>query len=156
MNSRMHGSEDALAELACKRLNKLEGARVLVGGLGMGFTLAAALAVLLPTAKLTVAELIAGVVDWNWGPLGACAGYPLKDPRSNIHIGDVAELLQQATLYDAILLDVDNGPEAMTHADNEWLYSAAGLRALIKSLRPQGIAAIWSASQNPDFRNPEP
>ncbi len=151
MNSRMHGSEDALAELACKRLNKLEGARVLVGGLGMGFTLAAALAVLLPSAKLTVAELIAGVVDWNRGPLGACAGYPLEDPRSNIHIGDVAELLQQATLYDAILLDVDNGPEAMTHADNEWLYSAAGLRALIKSLRPQGIAAIWSASQNPDF-----
>lgn len=151
MNSRMHASEDALAELACARIGNLAQARVLVGGLGMGFTLAAALGVLMPSAKLCVAELIAEVVDWNRGPLGACAGHPLNDPRCEVHTGDVAELLAGSGRYDAILLDVDNGPEAMTHADNQWLYSAAGLRAIFKSLRADGIVAIWSARQNPQF-----
>jgi spermidine synthase len=146
MNSRMHNSEQALAELACTRLKTHNDAHVLVGGLGMGFTLATALNTVSQSASVTVAELIPAVVDWNQGPLGECAGLPLKDSRTRIHIGDVAELLvQQAQSFDAILLDVDNGPEAITHSDNEWLYSLKGLTAIHKSLRPEGIAAFWSA-----------
>ena len=146
MNSRTHNSEEALAELACTRLKTHTDAQVLVGGLGMGFTLAAALNTVPPSARVTVAELIPAVVDWNQGPLGECAGLPLKDSRTRIHIGDVAELIVQPSEgFDAILLDVDNGPEAMTHSDNEWLYSLKGLKAIHQSLRPEGIAAFWSA-----------
>jgi len=152
MNSRMHNSEDALAELACKRLKTHNDAQVLVGGLGMGFTLATALNTVSPSASVTVAELIPAVVDWNRGPLGECAGLPLNDSRTRIYIGDVSELLVQQTQgFDAILLDVDNGPEAMTHSNNEWLYSLKGLAAIHKSLHPQGIVAFWSARANQLF-----
>lgn len=152
MNSRMHGSEDALAELACARLKALADARVLVGGLGMGFTLAAALNAVSPSALVTVAELVPEVVEWNQGPLGEAAGYPLNNNRTLVHIGDVTELLlKQTSGFDAILLDVDNGPAAITQSDNEWLYSTNGLKAIYKTLRPEGILAIWSAGHDQRF-----
>ena len=146
MNSRRHHSEDALAELGCDHLRANQSARILVGGLGMGFTLAAALKIVGETAEVVVAELVPAVVEWNRGPLGQCAGRPIADSRSRVHLGDVAELIKQPSKpFDAILLDVDNGPEAMTHADNAWLYSAAGLHQIREKLRPGGIVAIWSA-----------
>ncbi len=151
MNSRAHGSEEALARLACDRLKSDDKAQILVGGLGMGFTLAAALDSVSPLAQVTVAELIPAVVEWNKGPLGQCAGQPLRDTRTRVHIGDVAELLDRAQSFDAIMLDVDNGPEGLTHSDNQWLYSLEGLKALYKTLRPEGIAAIWSAGPDPLF-----
>jgi spermidine synthase len=152
MNSREHGSEEALAELGCARLNAVEHARVLVGGLGMGFTLATALESLSPSAQVTVAELIPAVVEWNRGPLGECAGQPLQDERTRVHVGVVAQLLTDSEpAFDAILLDVDNGPEGLTHSGNDWLYSTDGLCALYKSLRPEGTLAIWSAGPDPLF-----
>ena len=151
MNSRMHNSEEALAELACTRLKTHNDAHVLVGGLGMGFTLATALSTVPASASVTVAELIPEVVDWNQGPLGECAGLPLNDSRTRIHIGDVAELLVRQEDFDAILIDVDNGPEAMTHSNNEWLYSLQGLAAIHQSLRPEGIVAFWSAGADQLF-----
>jgi spermidine synthase len=152
MNSRVHGSEEALAELGCSRLTAAAAARVLVGGMGMGFTLAAALRCLPESAVVTVAELIPEVVRWNRGPLGECAGRPLDDPRTRVHTGDVAELVGSArSAYDAILLDVDNGPEGLTHDANQWLYSSAGLSALRAALRPEGTLAIWSAGPDPLF-----
>ena len=145
MNSRMHHSEDALAEIACSRLGIIENAQILVGGLGMGFTLAAVLKSVAGSAEVIVAELVPAVVEWNRGILGQCAGRPLDDGRTHVHLGDVADLLKQGSNgFDAILLDVDNGPEAMTHSDNEWLYSLAGLKTIYETLRPEGILAIWS------------
>ena len=152
MNSRRHHSEEALAELACARLGAVDHARVLVGGLGMGFTLAAVLSAVPRCAEVVVAELVPGVVEWNRGLLGQCAGRPVDDGRTQVHLGDVAELIKHpAGKFDAILLDVDNGPEAMTAAGNEWLYSAAGLHGIYEALRPEGIAAIWSARADPRF-----
>lgn len=152
MNSRVHGSEEALADLACARLESVNDARVLVGGLGMGFTLAAALKNVTDSAQVTVAELIPEVVEWNRGPLGDCAGRPLGDSRTQVYVGDVMQLLiKQACLYDAILLDVDNGPEGLTHSDNQWLYSLEGLADIYKTLRPEGILAIWSAGPDQLF-----
>jgi spermidine synthase len=152
MNSRAHGSEEALATLACERLKSVENARVLVGGLGMGFTLAAALKSVPNSALVTVAELIPAVVEWNKGPLGACAGEPLDDARTVVHVGDVKGLLVGAkAAFDAILLDVDNGPEGLTHADNHWLYSHEGLEDIFDTLRPEGIVAFWSAGPDPMF-----
>ena len=146
MNSRMHHSEEALAELACTRLSTIENARILVGGLGMGFTLAAVLKTVPASAEVIVAELVPAVVEWNRGLLGQCAGRPLEDSRIRVQLGDVAELLKhQPEKYDAILLDIDNGPEAMTASDNEWLYSTKGLKIIYEKLRPEGIVAIWSA-----------
>jgi spermidine synthase len=152
MNSRLHGSEDALATLACKRIGDRPNPKVLIGGLGMGFTLAAALNSLGEDAEVTVAELVPEVEAWNRGPLGAASGYPLNDPRTRIHIGDVGRLLKQHTgAWDAILLDVDNGPEGLTRKDNDWLYSSAGLMAAQSALRQDGVLAIWSAGQDPAF-----
>ena len=152
MNSRVHGSEEALAELGCARLASVAGARVLVGGLGMGFTLAASLQAVPASAAVTVAELIPAVVDWNRGPLGDCAGRPLDDRRTRVHIGDVADLVAGSdNAFDAILLDVDNGPEGLTQVDNQRLYSAAGLRALHRALGPEGTLAVWSAGPDPQF-----
>lgn len=136
MNSRLHASEDALAELACARLAAQPKPRVLIGGLGMGFTLAAALRCLPFGAEVTVAELVPGVVAWNEGDLGACAGHPLRDGRS---------------AFDAVLLDVDNGPEGLTHEHNHWLYSRAGLRAAAGALTPGGVLAVWSAAPSEAF-----
>jgi spermidine synthase len=152
MNSRVHGSEEALAELGCARLGSEEMAQVLVGGLGMGFTLAAALRAVAASATVTVAELIPAVVEWNRGPLGDCAGNPLQDNRSRVHTGDVADLVAAGeAIFDAILLDVDNGPEGLTQSDNEWLYSARGLASMNRALRPNGTLAVWSAGPDPLF-----
>ena len=152
MNSRMHHSEDALAEFACSRLSTMENAQILVGGLGMGFTLAAVLQSVGRSTRVVVAELVPAVVEWNRGLLGRCAGRPLEDDRTRVHLGDVAVLLQQQSQkFDAILLDVDNGPEAMTHSDNEWLYSLAGLKNIYEALRPEGIVTIWSARADQIF-----
>ncbi|NCF37966.1 MAG: hypothetical protein GWP56_16560 [Gammaproteobacteria bacterium] len=145
MNSRMYHSEEVLAELGCTRLGTSENARVLVGGLGMGFTLAAVLRIVPASAEVIVAELVPEVVEWNRGPLGLCAGRPLNDGRTRIHQGDVVALLKHPDKkFDAILLDVDNGPEAMTASANGWLYTRGGLKTIYEKLRPAGIVAIWS------------
>ena len=152
MNSRVHNSEEALAELGCAHLSNTANAQVLVGGLGMGFTLAATLLAVAGSAKVIVAELIPEVVEWNRGPLGECAGNPLSDPRVEVHQGDVALCLASKTPhYDAILLDVDNGPEGITQSDNDWLYTPQGLEDIFKTLRPKGMLAIWSAADDPKF-----
>lgn len=152
MNSRKFGSEQALAELGCAHLTSAKDAQVLVGGMGMGYTLAAALKTVTTTAQVTVAELIPEVIEWNQGPLGDCAGHPLQDSRTQIHQGDVAELLiAEQPHFDAILLDVDNGPEGITHTNNNWLYSTEGLHALHQTLKPKGMLAIWSAGPDSLF-----
>ena len=149
MNSRVYNSEQVLSQLACAHLSAVDNARVLVGGLGMGYTLASALKALNSSAQVTVAELIPEVVSWNQGPLGNCAGNPLQDSRSRVHIGDVAELLKaKHPTFDAIILDVDNGPEGLTHADNNWIYSEAGLADIYQTLTPRGMLAIWSAGDD--------
>jgi spermidine synthase len=152
MSSRVHGSEDALAEQTCARLAGCLKPRLLIGGLGMGFTLAAALRHVGDAAQVVVAEIAPAVVAWNRGPLGECAGHPLQDPRVSVREKDVARVLtagQQA--YDAILLDVDNGPEGLTRRENDWLYGLNGLTAAYAALRPQGILAVWSAGPDQDF-----
>lgn len=152
MSSRMYSSELALAELGCAHLNSVENAKVLVGGLGMGFTLSAALKATSASSEVVVAELVPGVVEWNKGPLGECAGNPLNDQRAKVYLGDVAELfITPEPTYDAILLDVDNGPEAFTHDDNSELYSMDSLLAIRKMLRPNGVLAVWSAWHDPSF-----
>jgi len=152
MNSRVHGSEDALAEHTCARLVDCLEPRLLIGGLGMGFTLAAALRHVGDQAQVLVAELVPGVVAWNRGPLGEHAGHPLDDPRVTVREGDVARTLKaKQKAYDAILLDVDNGPEGLTRKENNWLYSINGLNAAYAALRPQGLLAVWSAGPDRDF-----
>ena len=152
MNSRVHGSEDALAEQTCARLMDSVEPRLLIGGLGMGFTLAAALRHAGKQAQLTVAELVPAVVSWNRGPLGACAGHPLQDPRVTIREMDVARILMDGQhAFDAILLDVDNGPEGLTRKENDWLYSINGLNEAYMALRPRGVLAVWSAGPDKDF-----
>lgn len=152
MNSRMHGSEKALADLACERLVGNPKPRLLIGGLGMGFTLAAALKALGPDAQIVVAELVPEVVEWNRTLIGAPAGHPLNDPRSSVYIGDVADLIRREPGgFDAILMDVDNGPEAMVRRENNWLYEADGLKTTREALRPGGVLAVWSASPDRIF-----
>lgn len=154
MNTRMHGSEDALAAIPCKRIAARAGARVLIGGLGMGFTLASALQHLGADAEVQVAELVPGVIEWNRGPLGAKAGNPLQDPRARVLNEDVAKILQaEPKGFDAIMLDVDNGPEGLTHSANNWLYSLDGLSACARALRPRGMLTVWSASADRQFSN---
>jgi spermidine synthase len=152
MNSRMHGSEKALADLACEDLVDRQNPRLLIGGLGMGFTLAAALQATGPAAEIVVAELVPEVVTWNRTLIGGPAGHPLDDPRSNVYVGDVADVIRRERGgFDAMLLDVDNGPEALVRRENDWLYSLAGLRAMRAALRPRGVLAVWSASQDRSF-----
>jgi spermidine synthase len=152
MSSRMHGSEKALAELACARLQGRPQPRLLVGGLGMGFTLAAALKTVGPDAEVVVAELVPEVVSWNRTLIGEPAGHPLRDPRSCVYIGDVGNLIREEPAgFDAILMDVDNGPEALVRRENDWLYGAAGLQATRDALRPSGVLAIWSVSADRSF-----
>lgn len=154
MNTRKHGSEDALGSLPCQRLSQPDTARVLIGGLGMGFTLAAALQAVGPQAEVTVAELIPEVVEWNRGPLGDFSGRPLDDPRTRVHVGDVAKLLRrQRACFDVIALDVDNGPEGLTKSSNNWLYSAPGIAAAQDALSPGGIVAYWSAGPDQGFHD---
>ncbi|MCF7818633.1 MAG: hypothetical protein K9M54_12215 [Kiritimatiellales bacterium] len=152
MNSRMHGSEDALAELACKRVADHEAPRILIGGLGMGFTLAAALEHLGNTANVVVAELVPAVVRWNHTHLAELAGRPLDDSRVTVRESDVGLVIKdQAEAFDAILLDVDNGPDGLTHAGNDRLYTHGGLAAAKAALKPGGILAVWSAEPDKSF-----
>jgi len=152
MASGVHGSEDALAQEACKRLGQRPGPRLLIGGLGMGYTLAAALEHLGPDAAVEVAEVVPAIVTWNRGPLAHLAGSPLDDPRTLVIETDVALLLQRPQRpYDGILLDVDNGPKALTCASNGWLYSPAGLDAASAALAPGGVLAVWSAWPDRSF-----
>ena len=151
MNSRLHGSEEALAELACARIAGRARPRILIGGLGMGFTLAAALR-RLGEGRVTVAELVPTVVAWNRGPLAALAGHPLQDARVTVQEIDVAQILRAThQAYDAILLDVDNGPEGLARRENDWLYARPGLEAAHTALRPAGVLAVWSAAPKQVF-----
>jgi len=152
MRNTVHGSEDALAALSCKRLADPSDARVLIGGLGMGFTLAAALREVGEHARVVVAELVPAVVRWNRGIVGEVAGNPLADPRASVHTGDVAELINEPPEpWDAILLDVDNGPVGLTHAANDQLYSPEGLDHAFAALKPGGMLAVWSAAPDRAF-----
>ena len=152
MSTWAHQSEDALAELACRKISDRECPRVLIGGLGMGFTLAAALRHLGEDAEVVVAELVPGVVAWNEGVLGKYAEHPLQDKRTVILEGDVAKRIRsQKKNYDAILLDVDNGPNGLTRKKNDWLYSTDGLTEAYNALRPGGILAVWSAATSRNF-----
>jgi spermidine synthase len=152
MNSRIHGSEEALAELACERIAGRTQARLLIGGLGMGYTLAAALRNLGADDQVVVAELVPSVVTWNRGPLAGLAGRPLDDQRVTVREGDVGQVMRMEPRgYDAILLDVDNGPEGLTRKTNDWLYSLSGLNAAYAALRPGGVLAVWSAGPDRDF-----
>ena len=152
MSSRVHGSEEALAEVGCEGLRSRAERRVLVGGLGMGFTLRAVLDALAADAEVVVAELLPTIVEWNRGPLGPLAGSPLDDPRTKLVLGDVVSVIKNHTSgFDAILLDVDNGPEAFTVASNAWLYGRAGVTALRHALRPGGRLVVWSAVESVTF-----
>jgi len=152
MSSRMHGSEEALATLACGDLRKRDRPRVLVGGLGMGFTLRAVLDLLPANAIVTVAELVPAVIDWNREPLAALAAHPLRDPRVRVEIADVGFTLRAGPdRFDAILLDVDNGPAAFTAAVNAGLYDNSGVAAAYAALRPRGTLAVWSAWDDRKF-----
>jgi spermidine synthase len=152
MSSRMHGSEEALATLACGDLRKRDRPRVLVGGLGMGFTLRAVLDLLPSDAIVTVAELVPAVVDWNREPLAALAAHPLRDARVRVEIADVGFTLRAGPdRFDAILLDVDNGPAAFTAAVNAGLYDNSGVAAAYAALRPRGTLAVWSAWDDRKF-----
>jgi spermidine synthase len=141
-----------LATLACARARALEHASVLIGGLGMGFTLRATLDLLSPGAKIMVAELVPAVVEWNRGVLGPLAAQPLRDRRVRVEVGDVAATIGAARArFDVILLDVDNGPDAFTAADNAGLYGDRGLAAARRALRPDGTLAVWSAWEDRKF-----
>jgi spermidine synthase len=147
MGNRMHGSEDALADFAIDRMPPDDDAQVLVGGLGMGFTLSAVLRRLGPNGRATVAELMPAVVRWNGEYTGKAAGYPLRDPRVDVYVGDVGDLVEKPpTRWSAILLDVDNGPNALTRPANGWLYTQHGLASAREALREGGVLAIWSAA----------
>lgn len=151
MNSRMSGSEEALAVMTCEWLRRADTAHLLIGGYGMGFTLRATLAALGPGAQITVAELVPAIIDWARGPMAELAAGCLDDPRIELVIGDVAAAIAaERGRYDAILLDVDNGPDGLVRAANDGIYSAAGLAAAKAALRPGGVLAIWSAA--PDAR----
>jgi spermidine synthase len=152
MSSRMHGSEEALASLGCREARTLESPCVLIGGLGMGFTLRATLDLLPPDAVVVVAELVPVVVDWNRGPLAPLADHPLKDHRVTIEIGDVAATLRSSTRrFHAVLLDVDNGPAAFTASHNTGLYDDDGLAAVRGALTDGGVLAVWSAWEDRRF-----
>jgi spermidine synthase len=152
MSSRMHGSEEALAAIGCRHARKLERPRVLVGGLGMGFTLRATLDLLPAEAKVRVVELVPAIVDWNRGPLGPIAGHPLSDSRVRVEVADVGFTLRANPAgFDAILLDVDNGPSALTSPANDGLYNNSGVTAAYAALRPGGALAVWSAWEDRKF-----
>ncbi|WP_106795764.1 hypothetical protein [Rhizobium sp. H4] len=152
MNSRLSGSEEALATLSWERIKAHPKPRILIGGLGMGFTLRAALAVVPDDAGVTVAELVPAVVAWARGPMAEVFKGCLDDPRVGIHQGDVGEAIRAGkSAYDAILLDVDNGPDGLTRKSNDRLYDFAGLRAARDALRSGGVLAVWSSGPDPDF-----
>ena len=150
MSSRGHASEDALGRLGCAGLQA--GADVLIGGLGLGYTLRAALDVLPPGARIVVAELLPEIVAWVRGPLAHLAGDPLADARVAVHVGDVGALLRgSAARFDAVLLDVDNGPDGRVRGANAWLGGAEGLAVIRRALRRPGTLAVWSADPSSCF-----
>jgi spermidine synthase len=152
MSSKDEWSSRALADLGCAHLAGQRNGRVLVGGLGMGFTLRAALDHVGPHVRVEVAELVPGVVAWNETHLGDLASHPLRDPRTELRVGDVRQFICKATTpYDAILLDVDNGPEALAHDGNAGLYRRRGLQQAWAALTPGGVLAVWSFSDDPSF-----
>jgi spermidine synthase len=152
MNSRLSGSEEALATLTCKKIEAVKRPHLLVGGLGMGFTLRAALAVLGRDAQVTVAELVPAVIAWARGPMAELFGDSLTDPRASIREADVVDVIKTSpSAFDAILLDVDNGPEALIRKANDALYDSNGLQAIRGALRPGGILAVWSSGPNIAF-----
>jgi spermidine synthase len=155
MNSRVSGSERALARLACMRLKDRDQPRILIGGLGMGFTLRAALDELPQAAEVVVAELVPAVISWARGPMAAIFGGSLSDARVRVQQIDVGRVIASTARasYDAILLDVDNGPDGLARSSNNWLYGIAGLQAARAALRPGGVFALWSARPDANFTN---
>jgi len=152
MSSRMHGSEEALATFACQRVRALEQPSVLIGGLGMGFTLRTTLDLLPQDATVVVAELVPAVVEWNRGPLGPLARHPLKDKRVRVETGDVVVTLRSGLgQFDAVLLDVDNGPTAFTASNNAGLYDNRGIAAARAALKTEGVLAVWAAQDDRKF-----
>jgi len=152
MNSRMSGSEEALATMTAERLGDRPAQRWLIGGYGMGFTLRAALGVLGPDAKVTVAELVPEIIAWARGPMAALANGCLDDPRVHVVLDDVAEPIARGRgAYDAILLDVDNGPDGLVRDANDRLYTPAGLATAKATLKPGGVLAVWSAGPDKAF-----
>jgi spermidine synthase len=152
MNSRLSGSEEAMAALAFERVGKRPKPRVLIGGLGMGFTLRAALAAFGPDAEIVVAELVPAVVAWARGPLVDLHGASLDDPRVSIHQGDVGEPIRAGeAAFDAILLDVDNGPGGLSRKENDDHYSPSGLATAKRALRPGGVLEVWSSTRDSAF-----
>ncbi len=152
MSSRMSGSEEALAVMTLERLTAPERAHLLIGGYGMGFTLRAALARIGPQGKATVAELVPGIIGWARGPMAALAAGCLDDPRTELVMGDVGAAIRGArAAYDAILLDVDNGPDGLTREANDGLYTMRGLAAARVALKPGGVLAVWSAAPDAKF-----
>ena len=152
MSSRLSGSEEALATLACRRIEAAKSPHLLIGGLGMGFTLRAALAVLGSDARIMVAELVPAVIAWARGPMADIFGDSLDDPRASIREADVVDVIRSHdSVFDAILLDVDNGPEGLIRKANDALYDLKGLKAIRRALRPGGVLAVWSSGPNPLF-----
>ncbi len=152
MSSRVHGSEEAMAELAFERLGRRESPRVLVGGLGMGYTLARALQLVGEKAIIDVAEIVPEIVQWNREVFGHCAGHPLKDPRTRLSMCDVGSCIDAVNgLYDVLLLDVDNGPNGLVRDDNNRIYSRRGLERAWTAMRPGSVLAVWSARSDARF-----
>jgi spermidine synthase len=152
MSSRMSGSEVALATQSCARIAGRKRPHLLIGGYGMGFTLRAALGALGSDAQVTVAELVPEIIEWARGPMAELAAGCLDDPRVRLVLDDVVEVIRDGNeSYDAILLDVDNGPDGLVRHANNQLYSARGLRAAMTALRPGGVLAIWSAARDNAF-----
>lgn len=152
MSSRVFGSEEQLAELGLERLGHRRTPRVLIGGLGMGFTLARTLALVTPRAIVEVAELVPEIVTWNQELFGHCAGHPLKDERAKLIVGDVREIIENAPdTYDLVLLDVDNGPEGLSRPSNDSLYNRTGLKKIRTSLKQGGVLAVWSSADDSKF-----
>ncbi|MCX7356671.1 MAG: MnmC family methyltransferase [Alphaproteobacteria bacterium] len=152
MSSRLRGSEEALALLTCDRLQNIEAPQLLIGGYGMGFTLRAALARLGPQARFTVVELIPEIIEWARGPMAEMAANCLDDPRVELIMRDVSRAIAATERrFDAILLDVDNGPEGLVREENNHIYSLLGLQEAKRALKPGGVLAIWSAAQDERF-----
>ena len=150
MTSYSHGSEEAMASLACPRPHA--DACILIGGLGMGYTLAATLDLLPPGGSVVVSELVPEVIEWNRGPLGPLTGHPIEDPRTDLVVGDVADVIRNSkSRFDAVLLDVDNSVDLFPLARNSWLYTPEGLAAAHRSLKPGGALAIWSVVMDRSF-----